>query len=473
MSQEEYSHGFIIPLITLYLLWRRRDALLASIGRPSWAGPTLILISGLMLIVGELSAIFILAQTGFIICLMGLVLATGGASLLRVTALPVAFLAFAIPLPYFIDSILSWRLQLVSSELGVAFIRLFGIPVYLEGNVIDLGTYKLQVVEACSGLRYLYPLLSLGFLAAYMFKAPLWQRAVVFLSAIPITIMMNSFRIGVIGMLVDRYGTGMAEGALHFFEGWVIFMACAAVLAIEILVLARVTGRRGFFEVFGLPSVEAAAVTSPGGRYRAPLIASVALIATLGVAAFFVAQRSETVPERLRFASFPMTLGEWRGRDSDLEPQIEHGLGLDDYILADYRSGDGVPVNFYIAYYGSQRKGVSPHSPRVCIPGGGWLITDFSRREVAGQPMNRVVIEKDDVKQIVYYWFEQRGRRIANEWVSKWYLLVDAIFRNRTDGALVRMITLAMPGEAGEAADTRLRNFLEDVRPKLDGYLPQ
>ena len=94
--------------------------------------------------------------------------------------LPILLLIFAIPLPYFINSTLSWRLQLLSSQLGVAVIRLFQIPVYLEGNVIDLGNYKVQVVEACSGLRYLYPLMSLGFLAAYFFQAPLWKRLLVF-----------------------------------------------------------------------------------------------------------------------------------------------------------------------------------------------------------------------------------------------------------------------------------------------------
>ena len=131
-----------------------------------------------MQILGELSAIFILSQVGFVVALIGIALGVGGYSLLKVTFIPIVFLLFAIPLPYFIDQTLSWRLQLISSELGVFFIRMFQIPVYLEGNVIDLGHYKLQVVEACSGLRYLYPLLSLGFLAAYLFHAPIWQRAI-------------------------------------------------------------------------------------------------------------------------------------------------------------------------------------------------------------------------------------------------------------------------------------------------------
>ena len=104
-----------------------------------------------MLIVGELSAFFLLSQLGFVVALLGIVLASAAFPLFKVTFIPIAFLVFAIPLPYFIDSELSARLQLISSDLGVFFIRLFGVPVYLTGNIIDLGNYKLQVVEACSG----------------------------------------------------------------------------------------------------------------------------------------------------------------------------------------------------------------------------------------------------------------------------------------------------------------------------------
>ena len=161
-----------------------------------------------------------------------------------------------------------------------------------------------------------------------------------------------------------------------------------------------------------------------------------------------------------------------------LEPQIEHALGLDDYILSDYRSLDGKEVNFYVAYYASQRKGSSPHSPIVCIPGGGWLITKFERTSYSDNvsgvtlPLNRVVIEKDSYKQIVYYWFEQRGRQVANEWWSKWYLLTDAIYMNRTDGALVRLTTTLYPGESERDADKRLQSLLPELVPSLRGYLP-
>ncbi len=254
--QEEYSHGFLIPVIVGWLLWTRRDALLASVGHPSWFGPALILLAAVMHVIGKLSSLYLLSQLGFIVALIGIVLGLGGYSLLKVTLVPIVFLIFAIPMPYFIDAVLSWRLQIISSELGVAFIRLFQIPVFLEGNVIDLGQYKLQVVEACSGLRYLYPLMSLGFLAAYFFQAPLWQRALVFLSTIPITIFMNSLRIGVVGIMVDNFGPQDADGFLHMFEGWIIFLACAVLLVGLMHLLARIGSGKGFFQVFYPPKIE-------------------------------------------------------------------------------------------------------------------------------------------------------------------------------------------------------------------------
>ena len=478
--QEEYSHGFLIPIIAAWLIWRRRDAVVASLGHPSWTGPALILLAALMHIVGKLSALYFLSQFAFIIALIGIALGFGGYSLLKVIFVPIIFLVFAIPLPYFIDAMLSFRLQLISSELGTLFIRLLQIPVYLEGNVIDLGRYKLQVVEACSGLRYLYPLMSLGFLAAYLFQAPLWQRAAVFLSTIPITIFMNSLRIGIVGILVDNFGPQDADGFLHMFEGWIIFIACAGVLVAEMTLLARFGSGKGFLEVFYPPSV--AATTAPGqSEYsfgRAPLVSGFLLLCAAGLATFFVSARHEIFPERTLFASFPAALGEWHGRTSSLDKNTEQFLGLTDYILSDYARKDGHGVNLYVAYYASQRNGVAPHSPSVCIPGNGWQIAQLDRTSYQNDdlsislPLNRVVVTRGQVKELVYYWFDERGMKIANEYVSKLYLLRDAMFKNRTDGALVRLTTLLYPGESEKDADKRLQDFMQIAIPSLAGYLP-
>jgi exosortase D (VPLPA-CTERM-specific) len=472
-TQEEYSHGFLVPLVAAWLLWTRRDALLASLGRPAWTGALLILLAMAMHVMGELSAIFILSQLAFIVALLGITLAIGGFSLLRVTFVPIIFLIFAIPLPYFIDANLSLQLQLISSQLGVFFIRLFQIPVYLDGNIIDLGTYKLQVVDACSGLRYLFPLLSLSFLAAYLFHAPMWQRTMVLVSSIPIAIAMNGFRIGMVGVTVDRWGAQMAEGVLHFFEGWIIFVACAFLLTAEVYLLARISGR-GFFEAVYAPAaaVRSSVELEPGATSRVPITVCLFLMCATVLMGLLISIRPEVIPERNRFVTFPVTLGEWQGRSSWLDPQVEHGLALEDYILSDYSKPDGKTINLYVAYYASQRKGESPHSPLVCIPGDGWLITNLQRTSYGEQPLNRAIIERNGSKQIVYYWYEERGRKIASEYWSKWYLLADAITKNRSDGALVRLITSVFPGELERDADNRLQLFMQDLLPNLSGYLP-
>ena len=475
-QREEYSHGFFIPLLSLWMLWDRREALLASIGAPSLSGLFTLACSLALLIVGELSAIFILLHGGFVLALMGLVLATGGMSLLRVAFIPLFFLLFAIPTPYFIDAQLSWGLQLISSEIGVALLRLFQISVYLEGNVIDLGLYQLQVVEACSGLRYLYPLLSLGFLAAYMFVAPLWQRALVFFSVIPITIFMNSFRIAVIGVLVNAYGTSMAEGFLHFFEGWVIFMGCAALLLFEIWLIDRLGQRRPIADLLQLPLI---APVAPSRRATGVPVATIlaAILASGGAAGVAVlGERVEDIPEREPFSRFPLALGDWWGRESFLEQNVETFLDVSDYLLVDYRGPKNEQVNFYVAYYESQRKGSSPHSPRVCIPGGGWLITDLSTVDLgiesAPYPVVRTELELKGSRLLVYYWFKQRHRILANEYVMKWYLLLDSLMLNRTDGALVRVTTSLAPGEPMADADARIRAFIETARPVISQYVP-
>ncbi len=471
--QEEYSHGFLIPLVTGWLLWVRGDTVTASMGRPAWSGTALVVIAGLVHVLGQLSAILIVSQLAFLIVLLGMILAFGGFPLLSVCFIPVAFLIFAIPLPYFINASLSLELQLISSRLGVAFIKFFAVPVYLEGNVIDLGTYKLQVVEACSGLRYLFPLVSLAFLAAYLFRAPIWQRAIVLFSSIPITIAMNGIRIGAIGVTVDKWGPLLAEGVLHFFEGWIIFVASALLLLTEVYLLSRISGQR-FFECFGVIPDAAPPVPRKSvgpARDRKPFYACLLLLLATLCASSFTTNRVEVIPTRSRFVTFPTNIGDWDGHPSLLDPQVERSLALDDYLLSDF-TNDGNVVNLYVAYYASQHGG-KYHSPLVCIPGDGWSISTFRRISYGtDHPVNRALIERNGVRQLVYYWYQERGRQIASEYWSRWYLLYDAVAMDRSDGALVRLITPIESDESDEHADHRLREFIRALEPALNGFLP-
>ena len=179
---------------------------------------------------GNLARIPDIVTYAMILWIYGLILVSFGWQRGRQFWPPVLHLVFMLPLPAILYWQLSIKLQFFSSEIGVALIRAMDIPVFLDGNVIDLGVYKLQVAEACSGLRYLFPVMSFSYIFSVLYRGPIWHKAVLLLSAAPITVLMNAFRIGMIGVLVDRYGIEQAEGFLHYFEGWVIFIACVLIL---------------------------------------------------------------------------------------------------------------------------------------------------------------------------------------------------------------------------------------------------
>lgn len=237
-TREEFSHGYFLPLIAAYLIWRKRSEISSlQDASSSWFG-VLICVAGILLfIVGAIGQTPFVERVSFVVLLYGIFVTVLGFRVTIFLVIPLALIFMSFPLPVLINANLTAKMQLISSELGVMTIRLFGIPVYLEGNVIDMGVLKLQVVEACSGLRYLFPLLSLSLILAYLFKVAMWKRAVIFLSAIPITILMNSFRIGIIGVLAEFYGIDIATGFLHDFEGWIIFVACFCVLFVEMWLL--------------------------------------------------------------------------------------------------------------------------------------------------------------------------------------------------------------------------------------------
>ncbi len=484
INVEEYSHGFFIPVISIYFLWiRRRELTFVECFKDAWPGFALVITGLLLGFLGGVTTLKTVEQYAFIITLTGLFTVAFGWRGLRVGAIPLLLLIFMVPFPSFILNNLSAKLQLISSWLGVEFIRACDIMVYLEGNVIDLGAYKLQVVDACSGLRYLFPLASLSFLCAYLFKGPFWQKALVFLSSMPLTIFMNSFRIGVIGILVDNWGTAMAEGFLHDFEGWVVFLLCMVLLFVEMWLFSRLSGRKvAFNELVLIPSEWSGDTKQPNPeiKYNKSIVLLLSLMVSSAIASNFIQEREDIIPARKAFLNFPLQLGNWQGRNDYLGQYYLDELKLTDYAIINYaqpESGEG--INFYSAYYQAQRRGVAVHSPKGCMPGDGWQITDFGQRAfpditVDGNPLelNRAVIQKGDSKQLVYYWFQQRGRTITNEYLVKWYLFYDALTMNRTDGSLIRLVTSVGNTEAIEKADQRLQAFMRQLVPELQGYIP-
>jgi len=478
-ERAEYGHGYVIPFIAILFAWHdlsERRPMPAS----SWRGLVFLLIGFGCLLISQLSTFNAVAVYGLILGLVGLSDCLLGRQVTRVLAPAFIYLLFAVPLPDFLYVDLSARMQLVSSTLGVHLLELAAVPVFQDGNVIDLGGLKLQVAEACSGLRYLFPLASLGFLAAYLLKDAFWKRAVVLLSTLPITILLNAARIAVIGITADRWGPQMAEGLIHVVEGWVVFGLCAFCLLLEIAILRRIGPRGGRFRLDYLgpasfPLLAARPAMSRPGWVAGALVAIFLVVMALGTGGGYLGAAPATeVTLRPDLAGIvPLRLGDWAGHRRTLDADVVDALGLTDYVVTDYFTDDQVndpAVNLYIGYWASQSVGSAAHSPANCIPGGGWLIMDkraitLPSQSAAGTGLrvNRLLIGHDDVRQLVYYWFDQRGRDLVSEWSVKWYLLRDRIVTGRSDGFLLRLVT-PIVGQNEAEADRRLQQFLDMSR---------
>jgi EpsI family protein len=264
-----------------------------------------------------------------------------------------------------------------------------------------------------------------------------------------------------------------------------MFMASFAVLLAVVWLLERL-------RAVPRPLSEALAVDAPAGAIPAtaavagnaaraspvPAAAAAALLVATAVTTALLPARTESAPPRTPLLEFPLAFAQWHGEAQSIDATYLQALKLSDYLLADYletAAGARVPaVNLYVAWYDSQRQGQAAHSPRSCLPGDGWEIDALTTVDLApGVAVNRALIRKGDDAQLVYYWFAQRGRTLTSEYAVKWWLLVDAVLRNRTDGALVRLTTPLAAGEAPADADARLRAFAADALARLDPHLPR
>ena len=238
-----YSHGFLIVPIALYLAWERRTRFTAAERRPSNFGIAIVLGSLALLFVGVIGVEFFTTRLSMLGILAGTVLFLFGWARLRVMFFPIAFLLLMIPIPAIIFNQVAFPLQLLASRFGEWTLMTCQIPVLREGNLITLANTTLEVAEACSGIRSLISLLTLGIVYGYFRESRLWVRVVLALATLPVAIAANAFRVAGTGLAAHFYGPDAAQGFFHSFSGWLVFLLAFAMLFVLHWIL-RLVGRR-------------------------------------------------------------------------------------------------------------------------------------------------------------------------------------------------------------------------------------
>ena len=236
---EDYNHGFLVAPLALYFAVERRPRLARAKLDGSWLGLVPLALGVVSLAVGRLGVELTTMRSGFVLSLMGLVLLLLGRQAFRILAFPLFFLFLMVPLPQSLVNVVAFPLQLVAAKTAVASMHMLGIPVLLEGNIIHLAHTDLFVEQACSGLRSLTALITVGVLFAYFFRRTLGERAILVASTIPIAIVVNAFRVALTGILAHYVGREAATGAMHDIQGVVTYVIALAILFVEASVLSR------------------------------------------------------------------------------------------------------------------------------------------------------------------------------------------------------------------------------------------
>lgn len=232
-TDPNYSHGLLVPFAAAWLVYERRSRLAALVPRPAGSAVLIVLAGMVLLVAGTLGAELFTTRLSGLIVITGLLGFILGYNYIRTLALPLAFLLFMVPLPALVLNAIAFPLQLLASQMAVGILQGIGVPALREGNVVSLPNITLEVVEACSGLRSLVSLGALSVLLAALTLRGTVPRLVLIASSLPIAVITNSVRVSGTGVLAYRFGAQLAEGFLHSFSGWVVFVIAFVLLGAE------------------------------------------------------------------------------------------------------------------------------------------------------------------------------------------------------------------------------------------------
>ncbi|MBH0204117.1 MAG: EpsI family protein [Nitrospira sp.] len=458
-----YSYAFLIPVVSAYLVWIRRDQLSALVPQPDYMGGAVLLGAGILaLLIGQAGGVKALQQVSLLITLPGMVLWLFGKAVLRALWLPIAFLWFMIPIWEVVTDPLHLPFQSFSANLGVMMLRVVGIPVYQDGVFIHLPNITLEVARACSGVNYLIAVLATSIPLATIVLTAVWRRVVLVLLAMAVSALANSLRVALIGMLAYYDLSGDLHGPYHMLHGVFVSLVGYAVI---------------FGGLWALSRGQSPAVFASAGRMwsfkwdqvRTSWITLSAVLALIGAVQYV--DRSYPVPLKHNLSELSLEGAGWIGRD--ISP-LQTMQGADQSLSRSYRATSGEEVMLSLWYFDTQTQGkelVYPGTDKLHANAGKIKLSISGQSEVE---LNRRFVRDRGNTRMVVFWYDLNGRILVSPLAVKCYTAFDAVVHGRTNGALMWVaVDLVSDDQAGEEqAVATLARFVSTLYPALDRYLP-
>jgi len=476
LNDRVYSHGFIVPMISLYIVWINRERLAVLKPRPGYLwGGLLLLISMPLLLVGRVGAVVQAETLSFFLALPGVILFVWGWSHLRALALPLLYLQFMVPWMDLFMERLQWIFQLISAEIGSFLLSALGYSVFHDSIYIQLPGITMVVARECSGINFLISVLAIALPWVYLSQNT-WRRAVVVLvSGCVITVLANGVRVALAGIMGSNYGLEMLHGPGHIFRGW--FVAQVGWIGVFLVNWAVLRFRSGsgsrLYEKWKKSDIVKNDVSLQTGLTR-PIIIVMVFLFGFGIYMHGFAL-PRPIPLKQSFATFPYRIGDWKGRDSDWLKSEEFFPGADAELTRTYRNPSGQEVYLYVGYFESQsfdKRLISFHDHDLYKKA---MVISTNLDHPGPGTVNRSspTIEKRPYEALFWYWFpsgDLAGRRDA-----KFKTISDALLHRRNNGAVIILaVPLRNPGSRDQAASIsgNLVSFLGFAAPHLRNYLP-
>jgi len=465
------SYSYLVIPLFLYLCWERNSFF--RFDRFAWSalGPIVVFLSSFVAVVGELGSIETFQFIGIWGSITGILITLYGKKCIYLF-FPLLILAFIVPLPPYINRNLTLQLKILASSLSSVFLNLSGFSVFTDGNLIDLGKVQLQVADACSGLRYVMPVLIMGLLFGHFCSLNLWRRIYLLFISVLVTIFINAVRIWLTGILMLNDLQQYAEGAYHDAIGLLLYIL-SAIMLYFVASSMRPGGERG--------KAHSSFSVQKRGTVKAIIVCSITcgfFLSTSGALSYLHMERDFSLP-RKEFSLFPMQLGQWSGQPHYYSQKILDSLWADDYVSATFSRPDSTNViHLFVPYYRYQGTRHTAHAPRSCLLGSGWAITHTQQRTISvnnGQkelPVMTMELKRGRETMLSGYFFVGRGRVVTSPWMNKLYLFIDSVKNKRTDGALVRVEMILSFGQTAEAGFLEMSQFMSVLWQELPLYVP-
>lgn len=464
-----YSHGFLIPFISLYIVWGLRHRLEAASSSPRLVLGAAVLVAGVsMLIAGHAGGVQILQEASLLVTITGVVLLTLGTQFYRVLFFPIIYLSFMFTTWGTLTERLHMPFQNFSALIATTILKALSIPVFRSGVFIELPYVTLEVAKVCSGVNYLIAVVAISIPVAYMTLKSWPRRIIMVSSALAIAILANGFRVGLIGTLAYYHIEGDLHGPYHMLQAMFVSVIGFIVIFVGAWILSRGPSRGAACKP-GLAPPTLPRTNNEGihERIKYPLIGALSLLLIAGSYINFYTPAAQ--PLKLGFEYFPYRIEVWKGFESDPVYKGFSTMGVDDELSRTYTDQAGRKIMLYIGYFASQVQGKELINYKTEGLHDGAAETPLKLGDGRTAEVNSILSKSDGTAYRTIFWYDLNGVIARDKITAKAYTTYQWLTENRSNGTVVMISAAEGNGvDGGKSAEA----FAEEIIPILKKHLP-